>query len=64
MSLELLDDEQKEHFAELMAQMIIVDEDINVNEMAIYELVCKTCGIEAKFEDVVTSEQIENSTRS
>ena len=62
--IKLLDDEQKEHFAELMAQMIIVDEDINVNEMAIYELVCKTCGIEAKFEDVVTSEQIENSTRS
>jgi uncharacterized tellurite resistance protein B-like protein len=47
--IKLLDDEQKEHFAELMAQMIIVDEDINVNEMAIYELVCKTCGIEAKF---------------
>ena len=62
--IKLLDDEQKEHFAELMAQMIIVDEDINVNEMAIYELVCKTCGIEAKFEDVVNSEQIENSTRS
>ena len=48
----------------MMGQQIVVDEDINVNEMAIYELVCKTCGIEAKFEDVVTSEQIENSTRS
>ena len=34
--IKLLDDEQKEHFAELMAQMIIVDEDINVNEMAIF----------------------------
>lgn len=62
--IKLLDDEQKEHFAELMAQMIIVDEDINVNEMVIYELVCRICGIDTKFEDVVTSEQIENSTRS
>ena len=46
------------------ATQVFSDEDINVNEMAIYELVCKTCGIEAKFEDVVTSEQIENRTRS
>ena len=62
--IKLLDEEQKEHFAKLMAQMIIVDEDINVNEMAIFELVCKTCNIDLKFEDVVNPEQIENSTRS
>ena len=42
----------------------VVDEDINVNEMAIYELVCTTCGIKVDFEDVVTQEQIEQSTRS
>lgn len=64
LELNSFDDNQKQELAKMMGQQIVVDEDINVNEMAIYELVCKTCGIEAKFEDVVTSEQIENSTRS
>ena len=64
LELNSFDDKQKQELAKMMGQQIVVDEDINVNEMAIYELVCKTCGIEAKFEDVVTSEQIENSTRS
>ena len=64
LELNSFDDEQKQELAKMMGQQIVVDEDINVNEMAIYELVCKTCCIEAKFEDVVTSEQIENSTRS
>ena len=64
LELNSFDDEQKQELAKMMGQQIVVDEDINVNEMAIYELVCKTCGIEAKFEDVVNSEQIENSTRS
>lgn len=58
------DAKQKKQMAEMMGQQIVVDEDINVNEMAIYELVCKTCGIDIKFEDVVTSDQIEKSTRS
>ncbi len=57
-------DEQKKELAKLMGQLIVVDEDINVNEMAIYELVCTTCGIKVDFEDVVTQEQIEQSTRS
>ena len=64
LELNSFDDNQKQELAQMMGQQIVVDEDINVNEMAIYELVCKTCGIQAKFEDVVTSEQIENSTRS
>lgn len=64
LELNSFDDKQKQELAKMMGQQIVIDEDINVNEMAIYELVCKTCGIEAKFEDVVTSEQIENSTRS
>ena len=59
-----LDDHQKQEMAKMMGQQIVVDEDINVNEMAIYELVCKTCGINIKFDDVVSSEQIEKSTRS
>lgn len=59
-----LDDNQKQEMAKMMGQQIVVDEDININEMAIYNLVCKTCGIDIKFEEVVTPDQIENSTRS
>lgn len=59
-----LTDVQKKEVAKMMGQQIVVDEDINVNEMAIYELVCDTCGINVKFEDIVTPEQLENSTRS
>lgn len=58
------DDNQKREMAKMMGQQIVVDEDININEMAIYNLVCKTCGIDIKFEDVVTPDQLENSTRS
>ena len=58
------EDNQKIEVAKLMGQQIVIDEDINVNEMAIYELVCKTCNIDINFEDVVTKEQLENSTRS
>ncbi len=42
-------DEEKEYFAKLMSRMIIVDEDINVNEVAIYDLVCNFCGITTTF---------------
>lgn len=55
---------QKIEVAKLMGQLIVVDEDINVNEMAIFELVCTTCNINIDFEDVVTKDQLENSTRS
>jgi uncharacterized tellurite resistance protein B-like protein len=58
------DDNQKQEMAKMMGQQIVVDEDININEMAIYNLVCKTCGIDIEFEEVVTPNQIENSTRS
>lgn len=64
LELNSFDDNQKRELAKMMGQQIVVDEDINVNEVAIYELVCRTCGIEARFEDVVSSEQIENSTKS
>ena len=42
-------EEEKDYFARLMNRMIIVDEDINVNEMAIYDLVCDFCGISTTF---------------
>ena len=58
------DESQKRQMVQMMGQQIVVDEDINVNEMAIFELVCKTCNIEVNFEDVVDEEQILKSTRS
>ena len=64
LELNSFDDNQKQELAKMMGQQIVIDEDINVNEMAIFELVCKTCGIDIKFDDVVSSEQIKNSTRS
>ena len=52
--IKLLAHEQKEHFAKLMAQMIIVDEDINVNEVAIYDVVREFCGIGKDFDEAIT----------
>lgn len=62
--IKLLDNEQKEHFAELMAQMIIVDEDINVNEVTIYNVVNDFCGIGKGFEASVTKEDSERCLKS
>lgn len=41
--------EQKEEFAKLMGQMIIVDEDINYNEVRIYNVVNEFCNIRIEF---------------
>ena len=41
--------EQKDFFAKLMNNMIIVDEDINVNEVAIYDVVTRFCEIPVSF---------------
>lgn len=43
--------EQKQYFSELMIKMIIVDGDINVNEVAIYEVVSEFCNINKKFDE-------------
>ena len=40
-----LNEEQKNNLATMMSQMIIVDEDINVNEVDIYNIVKDVCGI-------------------
>lgn len=40
---------QKECFAKLMNNMIIVDEDVNINEVAIYDVVTKYCDIPIAF---------------
>ena len=42
--------EQKNHFAELMAKMIVVDDDINPNEIEIYNIVRDFCLIEKGFD--------------
>lgn len=42
-------EEQKIHFAYLMDKMIKVDEDINVNEVAIYDVVIDYCNIPIPF---------------
>ena len=47
-----------------MSKMIIVDEDINANETAIYEVVADFCGINVSFEDVVGSYVMEKCSKS
>lgn len=42
--------EQKEEFAKLMGQMIVVDNDINYNEVKIYNVVNEFCNIRVEFE--------------
>ena len=59
-----MNDEEKDYFAQLMSRMIIVDEDINVNEVAIYELVCDFCGIKVSFVDAAGKESVEPCSRS
>lgn len=58
------DEEQKKAFAALMSRMVIIDEDINVNEMAIYEIVCEFCKIPFRFQDLLTPEEIANCSQS
>lgn len=48
--IKLFDQEQKEYLAELMANMIVVDEDINVNEVMVYDIVREFAGIKREFE--------------
>lgn len=53
LELKGLSEEQKKKMATLMGEQIIVDQDINVNEVAIFDLVCTTCGIDIDLKDVV-----------
>lgn len=45
-----MDMSQKEYFAKLMGQMIIVDKDINYNEVRIYNVVNESCGMKKEFD--------------
>lgn len=49
LQIKLLDEEQKNYFATLMNKMIVVDEDVNVNEVAIYDVVCEFACIKRLF---------------
>ena len=62
--IKLLNDEQKDYFAKLMAKMIIVDEDINANELDIFNVVSEFCGINKKFDESVSKEEIERCSIS
>ena len=62
--IKLLSDKQKADFAGLMSDMIIVDEDINANEVAIYDVVAEFCGINISFEEATGKEHIDDCTKS
>lgn len=46
------DEKQKKDFAKIMSKMIIIDEDININELAIYEVVQDFCKIKSFTQNV------------
>lgn len=48
--IKLFDEEQKNYFADLMANMIIVDEDIDANEVLIYDVVKEFASINKQFD--------------
>lgn len=39
----------KEQIAQLMGKMIVIDEDINYNEVKLYNAVCESCNIDKDF---------------
>lgn len=62
--IKLLNEEQKNSFAKLMSEMIIVDEDINTNELAIYDVVAEFCNINVKFIDNVAEDMLNECSKS
>ena len=57
-------EEQKMGFALYMSKMIVVDDDINENEVAIYRVVSEFCGIEKPFEAHFTNDELDRFSRS
>ena len=41
---------QKSEIAKMMGRMIVADNDINYNEVMLYNKICDTCGIENEFQ--------------
>ena len=59
-----MDEEKKKKFSHLMAKMIVVDEDINVNEVAIYNIVSELCGFNTTFEESLEAREFANCSKS
>lgn len=53
LELKGLSEEHKIKMATLMGEQIVVDQDININEVAIFGFVCSTCGIDIDLKDVI-----------
>ena len=41
--------DQKSEIAKMMGKMIVIDEDINYNEVKLYNAFCESCNIEKDF---------------
>ena len=48
--IKLFDEKQKDFFADLMGNMIVVDEDIDANEILIYDIVREFASINKAFD--------------
>lgn len=48
-TIRILSVDQKRAIAEMMGRMIVVDEDINYNEVKLYNAFCESCNIERDF---------------
>ena len=57
-------EEQKMGFALYMSKMIVVDQDINANELAIYGVVAEFCGINKNFEENIPATDLETYSHS
>lgn len=57
-------EEQKMGFALYMSKMIVVDGDINVNEVAIYNVVNEFCGIHKEFVENIPQEEMKEFSHS
>lgn len=44
-----LDMDTKEMIAQFMGKMILIDEDINYNEVKLYNAICESCNIKQEF---------------
>ncbi len=62
--IRLLSDEQKKELSKMMSEMIIVDEDINANEVAIYNIVTEFCSIDVPFEEGFGERKIGDFSKS
>ena len=59
-----LTEEQKMGFVLYMSKMIVVDGDINVNEVAIYNVVNQFCDINKNFTENIPQEELKEYTHS